>query len=210
MGRALRSMSNEPQPYASAVDDPTHTRNRILGAAAQLFSRQGFRGTTIRQISEIVGILSGSLFHYFRSKHEMLAEVMHDAALSMCEQADAVIASRADAREQLRGLIRLQLECLAGEQRKDFYAVLISEWRELDEASKPRLTELRKRYFASWHSVLEDCARCGMLRAEPQATQLALHGAINWTNTWYESSGRLSLEDYTALLEDFVLERPRV
>ena len=47
------------------------------------------RGTTTRAISEVVGILSGSLFHYFKSKDQMLFEIMHDAADSMCARADA-------------------------------------------------------------------------------------------------------------------------
>lgn len=191
----------------TVTDDPADTRNRILSACAKLFSAHGFRATTIRAIAEIVGILSGSLFHYFASKREMLFEVMLQAAQSMCEQADTVAASAATPRERLGALIRLQLECLAGEHTKDFYAVLICEWRELDARSKPRLTELRRRYFAAWHRVLEDCACQGLLRAEPEATQLALHGAINWANTWYRPTGRLSLAQYGAILEGLVLER---
>ena len=190
-----------------SLDDPAHTRNRILSAAARLFSRRGFRGTTTRQIAEIVGILSGSLFHYFRSKDAMLFEVMLEAARSLCEQAEAVAASHPGAPERLRALICLQLECLAGESTRDFYAVLISEWRELDESSRPQLTLLRKRYFAIWHEALQRCAQQGLLRAEPKATQLALHGAINWANTWYEPGGRLNLESYASVLESFVLER---
>ncbi len=164
------------RPGVLVPDDSTHTRNRILSAAAKLFSTRGYRGTTIRAISEIVGILSGSLFHYFRSKHEMLSEVMFEAALSMCEKADAVAATCVGPRERLRGLIRLQLECLAGEGTKDFYAVLISEWRELDSPSRPRLTQLRKRYFATWNRVLEDCARpacCVPSRAPPSSHCMA-------------------------------------
>ena len=194
-------------PELIRYENSADTRNRILGAAAKLFSARGFRGTTTRAISQIVGILSGSLFHYFQSKHEMLVEVMQEAAQSVCEQAEAIAASAASPRERLRGLIWLQLQCIAGERTREFYAVLISEWRELDAAAKPRLTALRKRHFAAWHQVLSDCEQRGLLRADPHGTQLALHGAINWANTWYKPTGRMRLEDYAAVLENFVLER---
>jgi AcrR family transcriptional regulator len=187
--------------------DPTNTRQRILNAAAHLFRQRGFHATTTRAISEIVGILSGSLFHYFRGKDQMLFEVMHQAAGELCEKAEATVAAIAAPRARLRALIRLQLECLIGDETRDFYAVMITEWRELDAAAKPALTARRKQYAAIWHRVLDDCARAGLLRGDAHTLQHVLHGAINWANTWLKPGGRLSIHDYAQVLEDLVLER---
>ena len=186
--------------------DSAYTRTRILNACARLFRTRGYRGTTIRAISEQVGILSGSLFHHFSSKQQMLLEIMRSAAESMCTRARDEVAAASTPRGRLRALIHLQLDCLLGENTKDFYAVLVSEWRELDNTSKPPLTTLRRRYFRIWQDVLEQCEREGLLRAEPVATVFALHGAINWASTWFKPTGRLSLEDYATLLERIVLE----
>jgi AcrR family transcriptional regulator len=198
--------SDAPLPAYAGQDDVTLMRNRILSAAAHLFSQRGFRGTTTRAISEVVGILSGSLFHYFGSKDQMLFEIMHEAAHSMCVRAETVVTAAAEPRAQFRGLLRLQLDCMLGEKSRNFYAVLISEWRELAPQYKPGLTVLRKRYFQAWHSVLEACEQQGMLRAEARTAQLVLHGAINWTNTWFRHDGRLSLEQYAEVLERLTLE----
>jgi AcrR family transcriptional regulator len=187
--------------------DANNTRQRILRAAARLFRERGYRATTTRAISEIVGILSGSLFHYFRSKGEMLFEVMNQAATELCERAAAVVAAVDDPRARLRALVRLQLDCLLGEDTRDFYAVLIAEWRELDSAAKPILRARRTQYAGYWQAALDDCARQGVLRSDAHATQFVLHGAINWAATWFKPGGRLSREDYAGLLEDLVLER---
>ena len=194
---------------AALAGDLTSTRQRILRAAARLFRERGFHATTARAIAEIVGMLSGSLFHYFRSKERMLFEVMNDAATHLCERAELAVAGATDPRDRLRALIRLQLDCLVGEHTRDYYAVLINEWRELDSAAKPILTARRARYAAIWQAALDDLARMGLLRADAHATQFALHGAINWASTWFRPGGRLSLEDYATLLEDLVLERTR-
>jgi AcrR family transcriptional regulator len=203
MSESAHTASVERAP----VDDPTPTRERILSAAAHLFRTRGYRGTTTRAISEIVGILSGSLFHYFKSKDQMLFEVMHEGALSMCLRADAVVAAAGTPREKLRALVRMQLDCLLSERTTDFYAVLISEWREVDPKGKKVLTKLRRRYYAVWHDVLEQCQRQGLLRAEPRATHLALSGALAWAGTWFKSSGALTLEQYAETLDNLVLER---
>jgi AcrR family transcriptional regulator len=202
-----------PEPVSTAsievalVDYPTPTRERILSAAAHLFRTRGYRATTTRAISEIVGILSGSLFHHFNSKDQMLFEVMHEGALSVCLRADAVVAAAATPREKLRALVRMQLDCLLSEKTRDFYAVLIAEWRELDPDARTVLTQLRRRYNEVWYEVLEQCQRQGLLRGEPRATHLALSGALNWAGTWFKSSGALTLEQYADTLDNLVLER---
>jgi TetR/AcrR family transcriptional regulator, cholesterol catabolism regulator len=180
-------------------------RNRILKSAARLFRTKGYRATTMRSISEVVGILSGSIFHHFASKEQILVEIMHDAAKSMCERADDIANGAQMPADKLRGLIALQLDCLLGEAKRDFYAVLISEWRELNSPSKVPLTAMRQRYFAAWQRVLDDCAQSGLLRADAHATLFALHGAINWANTWLKPSGKLQLDDYRLVLERLAL-----
>ena len=65
-------MSAPRTPMESDVD----TRQRILQAAAALFARSGFHGTSTRDIAAEVGIRQPSLFHHFSSKQAMLAELL--------------------------------------------------------------------------------------------------------------------------------------
>ena len=189
-----------------ATVNPTSTRQRILNTAARLFRERGFHATTTRAISEVVGILSGSLFHYFRSKEQMLFEVMNEAATHLCVKAEAAVAAADNPRARFRALMRLQLDCLIGEETRDFYAVMIGEWRELDTAAKPVLTARRTQYSAVWNAVLEECARTGLLRIDPHTAQFVVHGAINWASTWFKPGGVLSIENYAGILESLLLE----
>ena len=52
-------------------------RDRILDAAAYCFSRTGYEGTPVRDISTAAGILPGSIYYHFASKEELLGAV-HD------------------------------------------------------------------------------------------------------------------------------------
>ncbi|HRY43471.1 MAG TPA: helix-turn-helix domain-containing protein [Thermoanaerobaculia bacterium] len=47
------------------------SRAQILEAALELFSRQGYRGTSIRDISKAASVSTGSVYHHFRDKEEL-------------------------------------------------------------------------------------------------------------------------------------------
>lgn len=51
------------------------TRERILATALELFAAQGFDATTVRQISQRVGLTDAALYHYFKSKRDILTSL---------------------------------------------------------------------------------------------------------------------------------------
>lgn len=57
----------------SAADD---TRTRILDVAVDLFIEQGYAGTSIRDISERLGMTKGSLYYHFASKEDVLTALV--------------------------------------------------------------------------------------------------------------------------------------
>lgn len=58
------------------VSSETETHNRILQAAQQLFARQGFEGTTTRDLAHKAGVAEGTLFRHFSNKKSILIEVV--------------------------------------------------------------------------------------------------------------------------------------
>ncbi len=50
-------------------------REVILTESARLFSDRGIAATTIREIGEAVGLNSGTLYHYFKSKDAIVSEI---------------------------------------------------------------------------------------------------------------------------------------
>ena len=60
------------------LTDPESARGKLLQSAAHLFRNKGFERTTVRDLASAVGILSGSIFHHFKSKDEILRAVMEE------------------------------------------------------------------------------------------------------------------------------------
>ena len=51
-------------------------RAELLALAAQMFAERGYGQTTVRDIADAAGILSGSLYHHFDSKESMVDEIL--------------------------------------------------------------------------------------------------------------------------------------
>ena len=64
----MRAAIRPPQPEVQ-------TRTRILQAAQQLFARQGYDGTTTRDLANLAGVAEGTLFRHFTNKKAILIEI---------------------------------------------------------------------------------------------------------------------------------------
>jgi len=178
------------------VSDPASARGRLLHEAARLFRDKGYERTTVRDLAAAVGIQSGSLFHHFRTKEEILKAVMVETIRLNTALMQAAVDAAQSHRDKLQALIRTELESING-QTGEAMAVLVFEWRSLSEASQAYVLELRDIYEQLWLDVLEALRKDGVLAAEPFVVRRLLTGALSWTVTWYRPDGGLTLNDLT-------------
>jgi AcrR family transcriptional regulator len=72
-------MPGSPSSAGSAsLGGPTRRRGEILAAAAALFAREGYRGTSMREVAAAAGIQAGSLYHHFSSKEAIAVELVQE------------------------------------------------------------------------------------------------------------------------------------
>lgn len=181
----------------SLVSDPDSARGRLLQAAARLFRDKGYERTTVRDLAAAVGIQSGSLFHHFRTKEDILRAVMVETIHLNTALMRAAVDAADSPRGKLRALIRTELESING-QTGEAMAVLVFEWRSLSEPARADVLKLREVYEALWLEVLGQLRRQGDLQAEPFIVRRMLTGALSWTITWYRPArGGLTLDDLT-------------
>ena len=179
---------------------PGPAKRRILDAAARLFRQRGFARCTVRELAEEVGILSGSLFHHFKSKDDILFAVMEEVIVDMDAALAEGLEQAGSAEARIRALIHTQLVFTLG-PRADATAVLVHEWNALSPEGQARLLERRNRYFARWHEVFVQAKAEGLVSVEPTVLRQLLHGAVVWTAYWFDPDGAMSLD----ALEDAAL-----
>jgi AcrR family transcriptional regulator len=62
----------DPSDAPAQVDAKVDTRQRILDVALDLFTEQGYDGTSLREIAEQLGITKAAIYYYFESKEDIL------------------------------------------------------------------------------------------------------------------------------------------
>lgn len=179
---------------AGLLTDPTTPRGRLLHAAAHLFSSKGFERTTVRDLAAAVGIQSGSIFHHFRSKDDILRAVMEETIHRNTALLRMAVAGVEDPRQRLLALIRCELHSIMG-GTGEAMSVLVYEWRSLSEEGQQLILGLRDIYEGVWLEVLQQAYDAGLVSVEPFILRRLLTGALSWTITWFNPEGPISLDD---------------
>jgi AcrR family transcriptional regulator len=176
------------------VSDPSTPRGKLVQAAAHLFSSRGFDRTTVRDLAAMVGIQSGSIFHHFKSKDDILRAVMEEAIHYNLALMRAVLVGLVDPRERLRALIRCELQAINGVSGEAM-SVLVYEWRSLSPEGQQLILGLRDIYESIWLEVLQQVYEQGLVAVEPFILRRLLTGTLSWTVTWFRPEGSLTLDD---------------
>lgn len=171
-------------------------RDELLAIAADLFARQGFRSTTVRDIADAAGILSGSLYHHFSSKEAMVDEVLSSFQDELFSAYHEVVASDRDPRRKIEDAVRLSFEAI--EQHPSEVAIFQNEGEYL--ARTPRLAYLRERNDEShriWVTLLQEGIAAGVLRADldVEICYRFIRDTVWFAVKWYRPGGPLSHTD---------------
>jgi len=84
-------------------------RRELLDAAVRVFARKGFRAARVGDIAEEAGVAHGLLYHYFRSKDEVLETIFRETWQLLVVDTERIEASGVPLREQLRRFARIYL-----------------------------------------------------------------------------------------------------
>lgn len=193
-------------PLVKGMEDTP--RGKLLSAAGRLFRERGYERTTVRDIAAAVGIQSGSLFHHFASKEDILKAVMIDVIRFNTERMTAALAAARDPQARLRALIACELESIVGDTREAM-AVLVHCWDSLSKDRQVEVLALRKVYEALWLDALQDAAKHALIRVDPFVLRRLIAGMISWSNTWFDPRGPMSFDELVDTVLQLVLRPNR-
>jgi AcrR family transcriptional regulator len=189
------------KPTGRTARIQTAREEEILAAAGSLFRERGYHGTSVRDIAESVGLLKGSLYHYIRSKEELLARLFDGALEGTLRELETIAARDATATDRLRYMVKSYAGAVTS--NLDAHGLYLREWRSLPTRD---LTRLRSRRRAM-RSLFEGVIAQGMRRREfasgdEKIAALAILGMCNWMFEWYRPRGRLRPDDLANELAD--------
>lgn len=179
--RKLTQLSRVGTGRATAA--PDERQDQILRAAAVLFVKQGYAGTSIRDIAQQVGLLAGSVYHHFPSKEDLFVAIHREGFRQLVMASESAIRHETDPWRRLGSACAVHIDsAVAGNAIARITAVGLFAIHE-DRLQK-RLEKDRKNYDQIFRKLVADL---DLSSSTNRSTfRLALLGALNWTLVWYK------------------------
>jgi len=155
---------------------PTDRRRELVRAAIRVFARKGFHAARVGDIAEEAGVAHGLLYHYFRSKEEVLETIFRETWARLVAETTRIEESGAPLSEQIRrfALIFLGSWLIT----PSLVRVIIREVARSPEVNN-RVDEIRD-VFLGLGRMLEAAKERGELRegADTRLATWVLYGAL--------------------------------
>ncbi|WP_326636983.1 TetR/AcrR family transcriptional regulator [Streptosporangium sp. NBC_01755] len=194
---------------AAASGSASERRDHLVKLAAELFARKGFQATTVREIAEEAGILSGSLYHHFDSKETIVDEVLATFLDDLVGRYRAALEQDGDPRTILSEMVRIGFSTL--EPHRAAITVMQNDWNYLRSLPGDRFDYLVKaedEVERMWVGQIKLGQAAGLFRADvdPKLTYRMIRDTIWVAVRWFRPGGRLNTaglaEHYITVLFD--------
>ena len=188
--------SEIPSPESKAA----RTRERLLDATARVLSRQGYAGTRLSEIAEVVGVQAPAIYYYYASREELIEEVLRRGQERTRGHVESVLAAlppdipvmakiRAAVEAHLRSVVELS----------DYSTAAVRNIGQLPDDMRKRLLAAQAEYGSVWRTLFEEARDRGEIAPDLDlhAAQLLVIGALNSAPEWWNPR-RVSLDDVVA------------
>jgi TetR/AcrR family transcriptional regulator, cholesterol catabolism regulator len=180
---------------SSAAGQPASRRDELLELAAAMFAERGLRATTVRDIADSAGILSGSLYHHFSSKEEMVDELLRGFLDWLFDRYQEIVATEPNPLERLKGLFMTSFEAIA--DRHSQVVIYQDEAKRL--SGQPRFSyvdDRNKEQRKMWVDVLNQGIEEGYFRPDIDVDLVyRFIRDTTWVSVrWYQPGGPLTAE----------------
>jgi AcrR family transcriptional regulator len=190
----------------------TGRRQELLRIAGALFAQRGFKNTTVRDIADAAGILSGSLYHHFDSKESMVDELLSTFQAQLFATYDEIVGSDLDARAKVDAVVRASFDAI--HDHHDEVAIFQNDAAYLSGFDRfAYLRDYNARFRTMWVDLLAEGTRTGVLRGDldPELTYRFIRDTVWVAVRWYRPGGELDAhqvaDQYLAILFDGITGR---
>lgn len=192
-------------------EEAAQTRQELLDAALQVFSRQGYQAARLQDIARVAGVTRGAIYHHFGSKAELFNTLMDEASAQESGAVQAAIAEGGSLDTIMARILRYSLALLEEDQRlrQVFALSQVKAWDdpELAEVQRKR-TEQTELLVNSTAAIMVEGIANGQLRAGLDATTVA-RAFIAYQNgvatLWLSNRQAFSLKEQAADFADIFM-----
>ncbi|WP_030205794.1 TetR/AcrR family transcriptional regulator [Streptomyces sp. NRRL S-87] len=140
-------------------------REEVLAAAMAMIAERGLDGLTMAALGREVGMSSGHLLYYFRTKDELLLQTLEWSEANLGAARSALLSRRAPVRERLAAYVDLYVP---DGPRDPHWTLWLEVWNRSQEAG-PEERDRQAAIEGAWHRDLVALLAEGVSRGEFRA-----------------------------------------
>ena len=166
----------------------------ILRTAARIFAAKSYHATSMRDISRATGVSLAGLYHYCKSKEELLFLIQDHCFGRVLERLEERVRGMDDPLEKLRIFIDNHLSFFAANMAE--MKVLSHEAESLEGDLHKHVSGQKQKYAKLARKILREIQeRESDARIDLTVATYALFGMMNWIYNWYDPGGKLSVAE---------------
>ena len=178
-------------------------RRTILDAAVRVFARKGFHASRVGDIAEEAGVAHGLLYHYFKSKDQVLEAVFHDNWSILLARIASVEETDEPAADQLRHITAIVLRTWL--HLPDVVRVVIREFGRSPELAE-RIGDLAQPINSIARVIERGIERGEFMKVDPRVAATVVYGSIDELLTAWVLDRLPSGEEDVAAAEQTLVE----
>jgi TetR/AcrR family transcriptional regulator, cholesterol catabolism regulator len=167
----------------------------ILRNAARIFAEKNYHSTTMRDISRATNVSLAGLYHYCKSKEELLFLIQDNCFGRVLERLEERLHEVDDPLLKLRIFIENHLSFFAANMAE--MKVLSHEAESLAGDLHAHVTTKKDKYTKLARKILKEIQQQGKTGSQVDLTvaTYALFGMMNWIYNWYDPRGKLKVSE---------------
>ncbi|MBO8142734.1 MAG: TetR/AcrR family transcriptional regulator [Firmicutes bacterium] len=179
--------------------------HEVLKTALRLFRHKGYHATSMQDIADAVGLKKPSLYHYVKSKQDLLLPAYRHVVSRYTERLEAIASGPGSAQEKLGRAIASHVQVII--EHADMFAVYLSELRSLPASHRQAVRQASREYRLRLESIIRQGIETGEFRpVDPHLASLIILGACNWLPQWYVPGGRMSPKEIAGMYLEVLLQ----
>jgi TetR/AcrR family transcriptional regulator, fatty acid metabolism regulator protein len=157
---------------------PVDKRRNILDAAVTVFARQGFHSTRVSDIADEAGVAYGLVYHYFKSKDEVLNELFVERWSLLLAAIDETDQGGGTPRDKLAAVAAFIVDSYRHEPEL-MKVIIVEVTRAANSFGRTHLPEIRRAYDGIT-KIVADGQELGAFRRDidPAFASMTFYGAI--------------------------------
>ena len=201
MKRALNTSNGLAENPQSSIRNPKSSDQsrydqkleHILRTSARIFAEKSYHSTSMRDISRATGVSLAGLYHYCKSKEELLFLIQDHCFGRVLERLEERIKRNTDPFEKLRIFIDNHLSFFAANMAE--MKVLSHEAESLGGDLHKHVSTKKEKYARLARRILREIqeGQQSSARVDLTIATYALFGMMNWIYNWYDPRGKLSV-----------------